>query len=157
MTLSIKPLIDVDRNFSDWVSSELITTPGNFFPGYSLYGSVQNDTYFIGIDASSATDAVIGAGTTIWLNTDQNTATEYSPFGSIGTDYDVTYVNGAGAVHDLLLAGRCRAERGTASSDPAARLTVRRVAEEQRRRLALRAWATGFLRRPRTTAGAPHV
>ena len=30
-------------------------------------------------------------------------------------------------------------------------------AEEQRRRLALRAWPTGILRRPRATAGAPHV
>ena len=38
---------------------------------------------------------MIGAGTTIWLNTDQNTATGYSPFGSIGADYNVTYVNGA--------------------------------------------------------------
>ena len=85
----------IDGTFSDWDSSELITTPANAVPGYSLYGTVQNDTYFIGIDATSATDPVIGAGTTIWLNTDQNTATGYSPFGSIGADYNVTYVNGA--------------------------------------------------------------
>ena len=30
-----------------------------------------------------------------WLNTDQNTATGYSPFGSIGADYNITYVGGS--------------------------------------------------------------
>src|SRR5689334_394065 len=90
-----KPTITVDGNFSDWVASELITTPSNYVPGYSLYGTVQNDNYLIGIDATSTTDPVIGAGTTIWLNTDQNTATGYSPFGSIGADYNITYVNGS--------------------------------------------------------------
>jgi serralysin len=94
-TITQNPTITVDGNFSDWVSSELITTPGNFIPGYSLYGTVQNDTYFIGIDATSAPDPVIGAGTTIWLNTDQNTATGYTPFDSIGADYNITLVNGA--------------------------------------------------------------
>ena len=51
-TLSPKLTITVDGNFSDWVSSELITMPANAVPGYSLYGTVQNDTYFIGIDAT---------------------------------------------------------------------------------------------------------
>jgi serralysin len=90
-----KPTISVDGNFSDWDASELIATPSNYVPGYSLYGTVQNDNYVIGIDATSTTDPVIGAGTTIWLNTDQNTATGYSPFGSIGADYNITYVNGS--------------------------------------------------------------
>src|SRR4051812_9201256 len=90
-----KPTITIDGNFSDWVASELITTPSNFVPGYSLYGTVQNDSYFIAIDAALATDPVIGAGTTIWLNTDQNTAAGSSPFGSTGAEYTVTYVNGS--------------------------------------------------------------
>ena len=34
---------------------------------------------------------MIGAGTTIWLNTDQNTTTGYSPFGNIGAEYNITY------------------------------------------------------------------
>jgi hypothetical protein len=89
------PLITVDGSFTDWASSELIATPANAVPGYALYGTVQNDTYFIGIDATLATDAVIGAGTTVWLNTDQNTATGYSPFGSVGAEYNVTYVGGS--------------------------------------------------------------
>jgi serralysin len=90
-----KPAITVNGDFSDWIASELITTPANFVPGYSLYGTVQNDSYLIAVDATLATDPVIGAGTTIWLNTDQNTATGYSPFGSIGAEYNVTYVNGS--------------------------------------------------------------
>ncbi len=93
--MATKPLITVDGNFTDWVASEFITTPVNAISGYSLYGTVQGDTYFIGIDATSATDPVIGAGTTIWLNTDQNTVTGYTPFDSIGADYNVTYINGA--------------------------------------------------------------
>ena len=35
--------------------------------------------YLIAIQATAATDPVIGAGTTIWLNTDQNNATGYTP------------------------------------------------------------------------------
>ena len=72
-------------------AAELIDNPANAVPGYSLYGTVRNDTYFIAIEATAATDPVIGAGTTIWLNTDQNTATGYSPFGSIGAEYNITY------------------------------------------------------------------
>jgi serralysin len=90
-----KPLITVDGNFSDWDASELISTPVNAVAGYSLYGTVQGDAYFIGIDATSATDLAIGAGTTIWLNTDQNTVTGYSPFGSVGADYNITYIPNA--------------------------------------------------------------
>src|ERR1700759_966542 len=90
-----KPTITVDGKFSEWVASELITTPSNYVPGYSLYGTVQNDTYLIGIDATSTEDPVIGDGPPICLNTDQNTATGYSPFGSIGADYNITCVNGA--------------------------------------------------------------
>ncbi len=63
---------------------------------------MQGDTYFIGIDATSASDLVIGAGTTIWLNTDQNTTTGYSPFGKIGAEYNVTYIpntTGGGAFY----------------------------------------------------------
>src|ERR1043165_4607680 len=95
LTLAIiKPTITIDGNFSDWDSSELITTPANVVASYSLFGTVQNDTYYIGIQATSATDPVIGAGTTIWLNTDQNTATGFSPFGNIGAEYSISYFTG---------------------------------------------------------------
>ena len=63
-------------------------TPGNTVAGYQVYGAFLNDatlgnTYVIGIDATAATDPIIGAGTVIYLNTDQNTATGYSPFGDL--------------------------------------------------------------------------
>ena len=95
--MATKPII-LNGAFDDWDSSELITTPANAVPGYSLYGTVQNDTYFIGIDATSLTDLAIGAGTTIWLNTDQNTTTGYSPFGKIGAEYNITYIPNATGV-----------------------------------------------------------
>ena len=94
-TIANTSTITIDGNLSDWTASELIDNPGDFVPGYSLYGTVQDDTYFIAIQATAGTDPVIGAGTTIWLNTDQNTATGYSPFDSLGADYNITYVNGA--------------------------------------------------------------
>ena len=89
-----KTPITVDGTFSDWDTSELISTPVNTVPGYSWYGTVQNDTYFIGVQATGTTEPAIGAGTVIWLNTDQNTATGYSPFGSIGAEYDISYFAG---------------------------------------------------------------
>jgi hypothetical protein len=33
------PLITVDGNLSDWTTAERIDTPGDFVPGYSLYGT----------------------------------------------------------------------------------------------------------------------
>jgi hypothetical protein len=94
-TLTNPGTITIDGNFTDWVPAELITTPSNAVSGYSLFGTVVNNTYYIGIEATGTTDPVIGAGTSIWLNTDQNTATGYTPFGSIGADYNITYVGGS--------------------------------------------------------------
>ncbi len=94
-TLSQNPAITVDGNLSDWVASERIDTPANNVAGYDLFGTVQNDTYLIAIEGTGSTAPVIGDGTTIWLNTDQNTATGYSPFGSIGAEYNITEVGGS--------------------------------------------------------------
>ena len=94
-TISNASTITVDGSLSDWTAAEIIDNPANVAPGYSLYGTVQNDTYFIAIQGTGTTVPVIGSGTTIWLNTDQNTATGYSPFDSIGADYNITYVGGA--------------------------------------------------------------
>ena len=95
-TISNASTITVDGNFTDWTASELIDNPGDAVPGYSLYGTVQNDNYFIAIQGTGATDPVIGPGTTIWLNTDQNTTTGYSTATApLGADYNITFVNGA--------------------------------------------------------------
>jgi serralysin len=89
------PLITIDGLLADWTPAERIDNPSDAVAGYALYGTVQNDTYLIAIQATAATDPVIGAGSVIWLNTDQNTATGFTPFGSIGADYNVTF-NAAG-------------------------------------------------------------
>ncbi len=95
-TVTKKPFtITVDGNLSEWDATQTIYTPANYVPGYNLYGTVANDTYYIAIQATLATDPVIGGGTTIWLNTDQNNSTGYTPFDSIGADYNVTYIGGS--------------------------------------------------------------
>ena len=83
--------INIDGDLTDWTAALAIDGTGNAVAGYALYGSVQADTYLIAIKATAATDQVIGAGTILWLNTDQNTATGYSPFGKIGAEYNVTF------------------------------------------------------------------
>jgi hypothetical protein len=62
--------------------------------GYALCGTAKNHTCYIAIQSTSMTDPVIGACTTIRLNAHQNRASDYSPFDSIVTDYNATYVNG---------------------------------------------------------------
>ena len=53
----------------------------------------------IGIDATAATDPVIGPGDIIYLNTDQNAATGYDlSFAKIGADYEVQFAYGSNAV-----------------------------------------------------------
>ena len=100
------PKITIDGNLSDWTADERIDNPANAVAGYALYGTVQDNTYFIAIQSTAATDPVIGAGTTLWLNTDQNTGTGYSPFGSIGADYNVTF--DASGIHTFTPARRAR-------------------------------------------------
>ena len=53
------------------------------------------NTYVIGLDATDSTnDPAIAAGTVIYLNTDQNNTTGYSPFGgvdTVGAEYEVQF------------------------------------------------------------------
>ena len=79
-----------------------LMTPGNTVAGYQVYGAFLNDatlgnTYVIGIDATASTDPAIAPGTVIYLNTDQNTATGYSPFGNVGAEYEVQFAYGSNA------------------------------------------------------------
>ena len=101
--------ITVNGDFSDWTTALRIDTMSNAVAGYVIYGTVAASTYLVGIQATTATDQVIGAGTTIWLNTDQNRMTGYSlPWGftNVGAEYNITfdstgtpylYTGGAGA------------------------------------------------------------
>jgi serralysin len=91
MATTIGNLITLDGQFTDWPAADAVMTPGNTVAGYQVYGALLNDatlgkTYVIGIDATVTTDPVIAANTFIYLNTDQNRATGFSPFGSVGAE-----------------------------------------------------------------------
>ena len=92
---TIGNLITLDGTFSDWPAADIITNPANVAAGYQIYGAFLDDatlgnTYVIGIDATAATDPVIGTADTIYLNTDQNAATGYDlSFANIGAERDV--------------------------------------------------------------------
>ena len=96
MATKIGNLITLDGQFTDWPAADSVMTSGNTVAGYQVYGAFLDDatlgnTYVIGIDATAATDPVIGANTFIYLNTDQNNTTGYSPFGNIGAEYYVEF------------------------------------------------------------------
>jgi serralysin len=106
---TIGSLITLDGTFSDWPAADIITNPANVAAGYQIYGAFLNDatlgnTYVIGIDATVATDPVIGPGATIYLNTDQNAATGYSlSFANIGAEYEVQFAYGSNAALEPFL------------------------------------------------------
>ena len=75
---------------TDWTDSERIDVSSNLtVSGYKLYGRYKNNTYKIRLESDSK---VIGTGTTIWLNTDNNVSTGYSIFGFAGgAEYNVNF------------------------------------------------------------------
>jgi serralysin len=105
---TIGNLIVLDGEFTDWPATDMIMTPENTVAGYQVYGAFLNDatlgnTYVFGIDATASTDPVIGAGSILYLNTDQNDATGYSPFGNIGAEYEVQFaLNSTGTLEPYL-------------------------------------------------------
>src|ERR1700736_4846584 len=108
MATTIGNLITLDGQFTDWPLNDSVMTPVNTVAGYQVYGALLNDAtlgknYVIGIDATATTDPVIGANTFIYLDTDQNRATGYSPFGSVGAEYYVQFSpNSSGVVQPYL-------------------------------------------------------
>jgi hypothetical protein len=102
MATAIGNVITLDGQFADWPASDAVMTPGNTVAGYQVYGALLNDatlgnTYVIGIDATaSITDPAIAADTTIYRNTDQNTATGYNlSFANVGAEYEVQFASGS--------------------------------------------------------------
>ena len=97
MANTIGNLITLDGQFADWPADDSVMMSTNTVAGYQVYGALLDDatlgnTYVIGIDATAATDQAIAANTFIYLNTDQNTATGYDPFGDpLGAEYYVQF------------------------------------------------------------------
>jgi hypothetical protein len=109
---TIANTITLDGSFTDWPASDVVATPGNTASGYQIYGAFLNNgtatapvnDYVIGIDATVSTDPVIGAGSTIYLNTDQNTATGYElSFANVGAEYEVQFQYGANSALEPFL------------------------------------------------------
>jgi serralysin len=108
MATTIGNQITLDGQFTDWLATDAVMTSGNTVAGYQVYGAFLTDatlgnTYVIGIDATATTDAAIVAGTVIYLNTDQNNTTGYSPFGKVGAEYEVQFaLDSTGALQPYL-------------------------------------------------------
>src|SRR5882724_1550446 len=108
MATTIGNLITLDGQFTDWPTADSLMTPANTVAGYQAYGALINDAtlgknYVIGIDATVTTDPVIAANTFIYLNTDQNTATGFTPFGHVGAEYYVQFsANSQGVLQPYL-------------------------------------------------------
>jgi RTX calcium-binding nonapeptide repeat (4 copies)/Polysaccharide deacetylase len=79
--------INVDGNLADWTANDRIdTAPGSSVAGYQVYGKYAANNYVFGIQSAVA----IGAGTTIWIDADQNAATGYQVFGFAGgAEYNI--------------------------------------------------------------------
>ena len=92
---TIANAITLDGTFTDWPAANSVMTSGNTVAGYQVYGAFLSNTYVIGIDATNPADPVIGAGSTIYLNTDQNPATGYElSFANVGAEYEVQFSYG---------------------------------------------------------------
>lgn len=79
--------IALDGSLSDWAATDRLDTVGGV-QGYSFYGRYDGGTYYFAISSPVA----IGAGTTLWLNTDRNKATGFQVFGfAAGAEYNINF------------------------------------------------------------------
>ncbi len=82
--------ITVDGSLADWTTSERLDSAANGTAqaGYELYGKYNANNYLFAIKSTQT----IGAGTTIWLNTDRDKSTGYQIFGYAGgAEYNINF------------------------------------------------------------------
>jgi Ca2+-binding RTX toxin-like protein len=78
--------VALDGALGDWTAAERLDTGASGAAGYQLYGKFAGDAYVFALKAPGP----IGANTTFWLNTDQNTGTGYKIWGFAGgAEYNV--------------------------------------------------------------------
>ena len=77
----------------EWKMAARLNSAGNSPSGYNIYGAVDGDAFVFALQ--SAVD--IGFNTTLWLNTDHNTATGHPIFDwlNAGADFNITFVAGS--------------------------------------------------------------
>lgn len=79
--------VTLDGSLTDWTAAEQIDKTGST-DGYDIYAKATGDSFVFAIKAPVA----IGAGTTAWLNTDQDAATGFKIFGSTGgAEYNINF------------------------------------------------------------------
>jgi serralysin len=82
--------ITIDGSLADWTAADRLDSAANLTTqvGYELYGKYNANNYLFAVKSAQ----IIGAGTTIWLNTDQNQATGYQIFGFAGgAEYNINF------------------------------------------------------------------
>ena len=98
--------ITLDGQLTDWTNIDRLDFGMTGLNGSKVYGRFVDGTYHFAIESSTVS---IGADSTMWLNTDKNTATGYSFWDlAIGADYKVEFeADGLGGPPGIaLFAGR---------------------------------------------------
>lgn len=87
--------VGLDGALAEWSAADRLDTPASGAPGYALYAKHTGGAFVFAIEAPVA----IGAGTTIWLNTDQSKATGHQIWGFAGgAEFNVDF-DAAGVPH----------------------------------------------------------
>ena len=77
----------LNGSLTDWTAADVLDRNGST-PGYDVYGRESGGTFYFALQSPVA----IGANTTVWFNTDQNTATGFRIFGtSGGAEYNINF------------------------------------------------------------------
>ena len=80
--------VTLDGNLAEWTLADRIDGVAPV-AGYEVYGKVSGNSFVLALRADGVS---IGPNTTIWLNTDQNSATGYQIFGtSGGAEFNINF------------------------------------------------------------------
>ncbi|MFO1144216.1 MAG: hypothetical protein U1E59_17925 [Amaricoccus sp.] len=82
--------IVLDGNLGEWTASTRLDTETAGAPGFIVRGTYEGGAFIVGIESTDGTK--IGAGTTIWFNTDLNAASGYQVWGSaVGAEFNINF------------------------------------------------------------------
>ena len=82
--------ITLDGNLADWTAVDRLDIGIANPAGFKIYGRAVDGMYHFAIDS---TEITLGAQTTIWLNTDQNSQSGFKIFGfALGAEYKIEFL-----------------------------------------------------------------
>ncbi|MCP8883719.1 M10 family metallopeptidase C-terminal domain-containing protein [Devosia sp. XJ19-1] len=80
--------IVLDGALLDWTADDRLETTTNAVAGYAVYGRLEADVFYFALSSAVA----IGETSTLWLNTDADTATGYQVWGfAAGAEFNVNF------------------------------------------------------------------